>query len=120
MAYINSSVKCGKVPIPLSLNSNQDTLDCSPISPRFLSPMVSDIFIPKCHIFLFSHPSECSIQNSKLLSQKLEGILGELEDKVQIANVRDDSSIQPQKITLQSMDFSALRRRRTTIPIVIE
>ena len=115
MAYSKSSLCSKNAHRSLSFNSNHDTLDCSPMSPRLLSPIASDIFIPKHHTNLFFHPSESSIENSKALSQKLEGILSVLEESIQLANVRDDSSIQPQKITLQSMDFSALRRRRTTI-----
>lgn len=97
-----------------SNSSDRETLDCSPPSLSFAFANSSEILVPGNHKSLFSPPSEISIESSQALYKRLENLLCELEESIQISNVRDESCIQPPKITLNFSNISALKARRRT------
>lgn len=97
----------------LSLLSDQETLDCSPISAKYPNKFVNDALSPEDYCFLFDRPSEKVFEDTETLMKSLTKIVHELEDSVQPANIRDEFSVQPQNITLLSGKLCALKRRRT-------
>lgn len=98
----------------LNFSSDRETIDSSPYSPKNPFTKQTSILIPKCHMYMFTLPSDTCKESVQYLNRKLPRILEILEDAISLVNIRDEMSTQGKQVVLQ-LPFVRRTAKRLTL-----